>query len=210
MKIIFNLSKLQNKYEQENFERNYKENEKLSENSNSGSDFDEEKEILTERNMDYISIETADFTNKHNMINSPRSLRACRELGIIPIELYQISIEEYKSQNPSSLSLDQKMLQFRYEGYEKFRKDSINLVKKRREIIINKENENEDNKNRTVRTMNNFVSMSLEKLREREKKAMENLKNQQKKNIKNIKEEQINKKNIKKIEKKKKKKDNKK
>ena len=153
--------------------------------------------------MDYISIETADFTNKHNMINSPRSLRACRELGIIPVELYQISIEEYKSQNPSSLSLDQKMLQFRYEGYEKFRKDSINLVKKRREIIINKENENEDNKNRTVRTMNNFVSMSLEKLREREKKAMENLKNQQKKNIKNIIEEQINKEILKKIEQKK-------
>ena len=186
MKIIINLSKIQNKYEQENFERNYKENEKLSENSYSGSDIDEEKEILTERNMDYISVENADFTNKHNMINSPRSLKACRELGIIPIELYKISIEEFKIQNPSSLPLDQKMLQFRYEGYEKFRKDSINLVKKRREIIINKENENEDNKNRTVRTMNSFVARSLEKLKEREKKALENLKNQQKKNIKNI------------------------
>ena len=115
------------------------------------------------------------------MINSPRSLKACRELGIIPIELYQISIEEYKKQNPSSFTLDQKMLQFRYEGYEKFRKDTINLVKKRREILINKENEIEDNKNRTATTMNNFVVISLEKLKEREKKAMENLKNQQKK-----------------------------
>ena len=106
------------------------------------------------------------------MINSPRSLKACRELGIIPIELYQISIEEYKKQNPSSFTLDQKMLQFRYEGYEKFRKDTINLVKKRREILINKENEIEDNKNRTATTMNNFVVISLEKLKEREKKAM--------------------------------------
>ena len=31
------------------------------------------------------------------MINSPRSLRACKELGIIPSELYKISIEEYKN-----------------------------------------------------------------------------------------------------------------
>ena len=153
--------------------------------------------------MDYISVETADFTNKYNMINSPRSLRACRELGIIPIELYQISIEEYKSQNPTSFSLDQKMLQFRYEGYEKFRKDTIALVKKRREILISKENENEDDKNRTVRSMNNFVAISLEKLKQREKKAMENLRNQQKKNIKNLIEEQINKEILKKVEQKK-------
>ena len=68
------------------------------------------------------------------MINSPRSLKACKELGIIPTELYQISIDEYRSQNPSSFTLDDKMIQFRYDGYEKFRKDSIELVKKRREV----------------------------------------------------------------------------
>jgi hypothetical protein len=75
------------------------------------------------------------------MINSPRSLKACKELGILPKELYKISIEEYRSQNPTSITLDQKMLQFRYDGYEKFRKDSISLVRKRREILISKEND---------------------------------------------------------------------
>ena len=126
------------------------------------------------------------------MINSPRSLKACKELGIIPTELYQISIEEYKTQNPSLFTLDQKMLQFRYKGYEKFRKDSISLVKNRREILISNEN-NGKNKIRRINTENNFIYRSLEKMKEGERKAMKNLKKQQKKNIKNILEEQINK-----------------
>ena len=118
------------------------------------------------------------------MINSPRSLRACKELGILPRELYKISIEEYRNQNPSSITLDQKVLTFRYEGYEKFRKDSIALVKRRREILINKENDdNRTTTSRRVKTENNYVLRSMEKMKEGERKAMENLKNQQKKNI---------------------------
>ena len=146
-----------------------------------------------------ITVENADFSNKNNMINSPRSLKACKELGILPIELYKISIEEYRSQNPNSITLEPKMLQFRYEGYEKFRKDSITLVKKRREILIKKENESYTSTTR-LKTYNNFLTRSLEKMKEGERKAMQNLKNQQKKNIKNIIEDQINKEILKKIE----------
>ena len=200
--ILLGLSKIQNKHEQENYESNYKQNELISEPSNSGSNISEEKQILTEENRDLITIENADFSNKKNMINSPRSLKACKELGIIPIELYQISIEEYKSQNPSLFALDQKMLQFRYKGYEKFRKDSISLVKNRREILISREN-NGKNKIRRINTENNFIYRSLEKMKEGERKYMENLKKQQKKNIKNILEEQINKEILKKVEQKK-------
>ena len=104
------------------------------------------------------------------MINSPRSLKACKELGILPTELYKISIEEYKSQNPTSFTLEPKMLQFRYEGYEKFRKDSISLVKKRREILIKKENESYTSTKR-MKTDNNFLLRSLEKMKEGEKKS---------------------------------------
>jgi hypothetical protein len=114
------------------------------------------------------------------MINSPRSIKACKELGILPTELYQITIEEYRSQNPTSITLDQKMLQLRYDGYEKFRNDSITLVKKRREVLINKENE-ENNSTKRTKSENNFVARSLERMKEGERKAMENLKNQQKK-----------------------------
>ena len=133
------------------------------------------------------------------MINSPRSLKACKELGILPAELYKISIEEFRNQNPSSITIDEKILKFRYEGYEKFRKDSIELVKKRREVLINKEK----NGRKAERAETNFVIRSLEKIKEGERKAMENLKNQQKKNIKNIIEEQINREILKKAEKKK-------
>ena len=138
------------------------------------------------------------------MINSPRSLRACKELGILPSELYKISIEEYRNQNPASFTLDQKVLTFRYEGYEKFRKDSIALVKRRREILINKENDdNHTTTSRRIKTENNYVLRSMEKMKEGERKAMENLKNLQKKNIKNIIEQQINREILKKVEKKK-------
>ena len=133
------------------------------------------------------------------MINSPRSLKACKELGILPAELYKISIEEFRNQNPSTITIDEKILKFRYEGYEKFRKDSIELVKKRREVLINKEK----NGRKAERAETNFVIRSLEKIKEGERKAMENLKNQQKKNIKNIIEEQINREILKKAEKKK-------
>jgi hypothetical protein len=135
------------------------------------------------------------------MINSPRSLKACQELGILPIELYQISIEEYKNRNKDSFTMDQKVLKYRYDGFEKFRNESINLARKRREIIIYKENANTQ-KSRKSKSENSFIMRSLEKMKEGEKKAMENLKNQQRKNIKSIIEDQINHEILKKVEKK--------
>lgn len=135
------------------------------------------------------------------MINSPRSLKACQELGILPIELYQISMEEYKNRNKASFTIDQKMLKYRYDGFEKFRNESINLARKRRDVIIYKENINKQ-KNRKSKSENSFIMRSLEKMKEGEKKAMENLKNQQRKNIKSIIEDQINHEILKKVEKK--------
>ena len=121
------------------------------------------------------------------MINSPRSIKACKQLGIIPSELYQISLEEYKKQNPDSFNLKPKILQFRYDGHEKLRLDSIALVKKRREEMIN----NNKNINAKIKNKNEY-DKNLEKVKEIEKKAMSNLKNQQKKNIRSILEAQMN------------------
>ena len=139
------------------------------------------------------------------MINSPRSLRACKELGVVPNELYQISLEEYKSQNPSSFTLEPKLLKYRYDGYEKFRNETISMVKKRRNVIINKENNSKKSSNiRKSKTDNDFIVRSLISVKERERKALENLKNLQRKNIKVIIEDQINKELYKKMELKKK------
>ena len=132
------------------------------------------------------------------MINSPRSLRACKELGILPTELYKLSIDEYKKKDKAYFTLDQKLLNVRYDGYEKFRNDSIALVKKRREILILREKEKEvkekdrDKLSKKSKSEISFLAKSLEKMKYGEKKAMDNLKNQQRKNIKSIIEDQIN------------------
>ena len=127
------------------------------------------------------------------MINSPRSIQACKELGIIPSELYKISIEEYKNKFKIPINTEQKLLKLRYDGYERFRKESISLVVKRREIIITKENERK-RKERNFKksnTDNNYTLKSLDKIKEGEKKAIENMKIQQRKNIKNLLKTQI-------------------
>jgi len=126
------------------------------------------------------------------MINSPRSLQACKELGIIPSELYKLSIDEYKDKF-KIINTDQKMLKLRYDGYERFRKESISLVAKRREIIIAKENDKKRNEKnfKKSKTDNNFVLKSVDKIKEGEKKAIENIKIQQRKNIKDMLKSQI-------------------
>lgn len=186
---------------QEDYDSDYQKNEQTSECDNIVSNIGEEKPILNEESPSLITMENADFTNKSNMINSPRSLKACKELGVIPNELYQISLEEYKSQNPSSFTLEPKLLKYRYDGYEKFRNETISMVKKRRNIIISKENNSKKSYNiRKSKTDNDFIVRSLINVKERERKALENLKNVQRKNIKVIIEDQINKELYKKME----------
>ena len=144
-------------------------------------------------NLNLISVINADFNDKSNMINSPRTIKACQELSIIPSELYKISLEEYKSTYKLPITMDQKILKLRYDGYEKFRKESISLVVKRREIIITKENERKrKEKNfKKSKTDNNYVFKSLDKIKEGEKKTFENIKIQQRKNIKSMIKSQI-------------------
>ena len=174
----------------------------MSEGSYSGTNIQEEKELLTEDNLNFITVENADFSNQKNMINSPRSLQACKELGILPKELYKISIEEFKSQNPTLFNLEEKLLQFRFEGYEKFRNESIELVRKKREEIINKEND-EDYTPSITKNGNYFFIRSIKKMKEDEKKMIEKFKKRQKNNLRNIIEQQINRELLIKSEKKK-------
>ena len=172
----------------DNDESSYHQKDKYSKDDNTESKVGEkqkEKEKESDNSSPkIISVENADFTNKNKMINSPRSIRACKELGILPSELYQISLEEYKSQNPSSFTLEPNLLKYRYDGYEKFRNETISMVKKRRNIIISKENNSKKSYNiRKSKTDNDFIVRSLINVKERERKALENLKNVQRKNL---------------------------
>ena len=136
------------------------------------------------------------------MINSPRSLRACQELGILPIELYKLSLDEYKNKNKTSFTLEQKMLKMRYDGYDRFRKDSIILVKKRREVLIDKEKNKIERNVKKSKSDNTYIAESLKKMKEEERKELENLKNQHKHNIINLLETRINEDILKRVEKK--------
>ena len=79
-----------------------------------------------------ISLDDVDFTSKSQMINSPRSIEACKRMGVQPQELYQLSEEEYKNKYPEVIGLSQKLFQYRYDAEEKFRKETIEQVKQER------------------------------------------------------------------------------
>ena len=89
-------------------------------------------------------MENANFSNKRCLINSPRSLQACFQLGIDTSELYQMTMDEFKLLNPDVRHLPQDMLQYRYDAEEKYRNDSINQVKELRKKIIEEDNKKVD------------------------------------------------------------------
>ena len=53
-----------------------------------------------------ITIVNADLSSKSNlMINSPRTIEACNNLGVQVEELYKPTFEEFKSNNPELIHL---------------------------------------------------------------------------------------------------------
>ena len=85
------------------------------------------------------------------MINSPRSLQACEQLGVDPSELYQLTLDKFKIKYPELINSNEKLIQLRYEAEEKFREETIKQVKEVREKIIE---ESEKKKEETARDMN--------------------------------------------------------
>ena len=59
------------------------------------------------------------------MINSPRSLEACKRIGVDPIELYQLSHDEFKKKYPEIVDLNEKIFKYRYDAEEKIRKETV-------------------------------------------------------------------------------------
>ena len=63
------------------------------------------------------------------MINSPRSLEACRQLGIIPNELYFQDFETFVKLNPEVIGLPKDIQKLRFENIDNYRKETIQMVK---------------------------------------------------------------------------------
>ena len=82
------------------------------------------------------NIEDIDLTTRRQKLNSPRSIEACRRLGIIPKELYYIDRIQFKSENPSIISLPKEAQLLRWEHLEDTRLSHIDMIKNERDKII--------------------------------------------------------------------------
>lgn len=93
-----------------------------------------------------------DFANSDQtkLINSPRSVLACKYEGIDPQELVYRPLEYYTKKN-----LLKEIVQLRYEGYEKRRKDLITIITNKREEIIN------DTQKKENRNLNRSLSQQI-------------------------------------------------
>ena len=133
-------------------------------------------------------------------MNSPRSLEACRQLGILPEELYYQDFETYVKMNPEVIGLPKDIQKIRFDNIDKYRKETIKMVKDQRDLIINKEkgkenneyynnnvesydknnsNENNNIDNKTIYNLDEQLNSMIDK----EKKNIEKLKRRQKNEI---------------------------
>ena len=111
----------------------YRDEKEINENN---------QNVYTKENKNnLISLENVDFSNNSQKINSPRSIKACLNLGIKPYELYKLSIIQFKEKYPDVMKLNEFLYNFRYEQEDKFRIAMIKLATEERNKIIEKEEE---------------------------------------------------------------------
>ena len=84
-----------------------------------------------------ISLENFDPNKKSNRyIDSPRSVEVCRKQEIDPVEVFYISLNEYKKIMKSE-HLHKEYLILRWKEYEKRRKEKLQLLLEKRQKLIN-------------------------------------------------------------------------
>jgi hypothetical protein len=90
-----------------------------------------------------FNIENIDWFNLRNKLTSPRSIEACRRLGIKMNMLYYMDFNKFKAENPSIINQTKEIQKLRWGHIEEKRLEYIEMVKNEREKIINNEmNEN--------------------------------------------------------------------
>lgn len=91
-----------------------------------------------------MSLENIDFDGEKKEINSPRSLKACEELGILPEELFQVNFEEFIKKHPDMINLSKEVLTIRFNNIEIFRRKLISEVQQKRIHIIKETEKNKE------------------------------------------------------------------
>lgn len=85
------------------------------------------------------NIENIDLTNWKQILNSPRSLQACRKIGVQPMELFFMDFYTFKNTNHEVKNIPREVQNLRYEHYEKLRQDTLAAVKDERRKMINED-----------------------------------------------------------------------
>ena len=126
-------------------------------------------------------------------MNSPRSLEACRQLGIDPQSLYYVKFKKFVQSNPDIIRLNKESQQKRFENINKYRNEMIEAVKQKREEIIKQEEKlltseiNNSNTSNTIKKKKKLDVLNLDKMlgdiKEREEKNIEKIKQKQKNEI---------------------------
>ena len=131
-------------------------------------------------------------------MNSPRSLEACRQLGILPDELYYQDFDTYLRMNPEVIGLPKDIQKIRFENIDKYRKETIKMVIAQRDLIIKNQKEQNEFSNINFESSdkmnvneNNIIDNKqiynldeqLNNIINKEKKNLEKLKRRQKNEI---------------------------
>lgn len=130
-----------------------------------------------------------DFNGVRREIESPRSLKACEELGILPEELFKIKFEEFIKNSTDMINLSKDAMHLRYNNIEIYRNKLISEVKQKRKNIMKdmekkKEKSNVNSKcdeilndddimEREINDMINKGAKTLEKIRQKQKNIIE-------------------------------------
>lgn len=147
-----------------------------------------------EREKGVLNLDSIDFTSFQHRITSPRSLEACKKIGVEVKDLYFIDIDEFRNSNFELKHLNHDCLKMRYDHHEKLRKDLIVQVREERHKLI------EDGEKKKSQSMNKSVSQNNRSMNdtkifstaiELEKKEIEKIKFRQKKEIESMIEYEI-------------------
>ena len=125
-------------------------------------------------------------------MNSPRSLEACRQLGINPESLYYVKFKTFVRTHPEIIRLNEELQKKRFNNINKYREEMIaSVIQKREEIIKEQEKEetaetNIDN-SKSAKKKKKLDVLNLEKMlvdmKRREERNIEKIKQKQKNEI---------------------------
>ena len=107
-----------------------------------------------------ITLDSPEFLEKKQRLSSPRSIEACRLIGITPNELYPITLDEYINKHPDIKYMKQNLQEQRFNNFDKIRKENLEAAQSKRKEIIENEG-NKSNQSKSQNKMDNSTAVKI-------------------------------------------------